>query len=131
VSIGSAALIGLLASIVCFIGVAVIKPAFNYDDSLDVFGVHGIGGILGALAVGLFATTSINAAGANGLFYGGMKQLLIQLGAVAVTSVYTFIVTFIIYKLVDVFFGARVHENDELTGLDLSQHHERAYTILE
>jgi ammonium transporter, Amt family len=131
VSVGSAVIIGIAASIVCFIGVAVIKPRFNYDDSLDAFGVHGIGGILGTLATGLFASKALNAAGADGLFYGNPKQLLIQLVGVVVAVVYTFTVTFVIYKLVDVFFGIRVKEKEEIIGLDLTQHRESAYTLLE
>ncbi|MDD5595583.1 MAG: ammonium transporter [Candidatus Omnitrophica bacterium] len=131
VSPASALIIGMLASIICFIGVAVIKPKFGYDDSLDAFGVHGLGGILGTLATGLFASKVINSAGADGLFFGNPKQFLIQLFAVLVTIVYTFICTFVIYKFVDIFFKIRVTEKEELMGLDLTQHRERAYTVLE
>jgi Amt family ammonium transporter len=127
----SAIVIGIAASIICFIAVAVIKPRFGYDDSLDAFGVHGVGGILGTLLTGVFASKIINPAGANGLFYGNPKQLLIQLIGVAVAVSYTFLATFGIYKLVDIFFRMRVSEKDELVGLDLTQHRERAYTILE
>ncbi len=127
----SAIIIGISASIICFIAVAVTKPRFGYDDSLDAFGVHGVGGILGTLLTGVLASKVINPAGANGLLYGNPKQLLIQLLAVAVAVAYTFIVTFVIYKLVDIFFRMRVSEKDELVGLDLTQHRERAYTILE
>jgi len=127
----SAMIIGIAASIVCFIAVAVTKPRFGYDDSLDAFGVHGVGGVLGTLLTGVLASKIINPAGANGLFYGNPKQLLIQLVAVAVAVSYTFIATFVIYKLVDIFFRMRVSEKDELVGLDLTQHRERAYTILE
>ena len=127
----SALIIGVLASVLCFIAVAVIKPKFGYDDSLDAFGVHGVGGILGTLATGLFASKAVNAAGANGLFYGNPKQFFIQLFAVAVAVAYTFIVTVVIYKLVDIFVGIRVKEKEELMGLDLTQHRERAYTVLE
>ncbi|MFH0732394.1 MAG: ammonium transporter [Candidatus Omnitrophota bacterium] len=131
INASSALVIGVLASILCYIGVAVIKPKYGYDDSLDVFGVHGLGGILGTLAVGLFASKAINAAGNNGLFYGNPKQLVIQLVGVLVAGVYVFIVTFIIYKFVDIFFRMRVSEKEELMGLDLTQHRERAYTVLE
>ncbi|MGE5279386.1 MAG: ammonium transporter [Deltaproteobacteria bacterium] len=131
VSIGAAAVIGLSASILCFIAVAVLKPRFGYDDSLDVFGVHGVGGMLGTLAAGLFASSVINAAAANGMIYGNPKQLLIQVVAVLAVAAYTAVVTFVIYKLVDVFFGIRVKEKEEDMGLDLTQHHERAYTIIE
>jgi len=127
----SGLIIGMLASIVCFIAVAVVKPKFGYDDSLDAFGVHGVGGILGVLATGLFASKAINPQGANGLFYGNPKQFLIQLGAVLVTVVYTFAVTYVLYKFVDIFFRIRVTEKEELMGLDLTQHRERAYTVLE
>jgi ammonium transporter, Amt family len=131
VSPTSAVLIGVVASIVCFISVAVIKPKFDYDDSLDAFGVHGIGGIIGTLATGLFASRAINSAGSDGMFFNNPKQFVIQCIGVLVVIVYTFVVTFVLYKLVDVFFGIRVKENEEAMGLDLTQHRERAYTILE
>ncbi len=131
VDVSGALVIGLLVSIFCFTAVSVIKPKLGYDDSLDAFGVHGIGGIWGALATGLFASKAVNPAGANGLFFGNPKQLLIQLVAVLVTVVYTFVVTYLIYKLVDLVIGIRVSEKDENIGLDLTQHHESAYTLLE
>jgi len=131
VNVTSALIIGFLVSIICFIAVSIIKPKFGYDDSLDAFGVHCVGGIWGALATGLFASKAVNAAGADGLFFGNPKQLLIQGAAVGVTIVYTGVVTFLIYKLVDIFVGVRVNEKEELMGLDLTQHHERAYTVLE
>lgn len=127
----SAVIIGMLASLLCFIGVSVIKPKFGYDDSLDAFGVHGIGGILGTLLTGLFASKLVNPAGADGLFFGNSKQFIIQSVAVLATVGYTFVATFLIYKLVDFIFGIRVKEKDELIGLDLTQHRERAYTVLE
>jgi len=131
VSVIPAIVIGLLVSVFCFTAVSVIKPKLGYDDSLDAFGVHCIGGIWGALATGLFASRAVNPLGADGLFFGNPKQFLVQLFAVVVTLAYTFIVTFIIYKLVDLFIGVRVVEKEELMGLDLTQHHERAYTVLE
>jgi len=131
VSVIPAIIIGLLVSVFCFTAVTVIKPKLGYDDSLDAFGVHCIGGIWGALATGLFASKAVNPLGADGLFFGNPKQFLVQLFAVVVTLAYTFIVTFIIYKLVDLFIGVRVVEKEELMGLDLTQHHERAYTVLE
>ena len=131
VTVPSAMIIGVCASIICFIGIAVIKPKFGYDDSLDAFGVHGLGGIFGTLATGLFASKAVNAAGADGLFLGNPKQFFIQAFGVMVAVVYVFIMTFFIYKLVDIFFGMRVKEQDELMGLDLTQHREVAYTVLE
>ena len=131
VSVLSAMIIGVLASVFCFIAVSITKPKFKYDDSLDAFGVHGVGGILGTLLTGLFASKVINSSGANGLFYGNPREFFIQLFAVIVAVVYTFVVTLIIYKFVDVFFRMRVSEKEEAMGLDLTQHHERAYTVIE
>jgi Amt family ammonium transporter len=131
VGVGSAIIIGVLVSVFCFIAVSYLKPKFGYDDSLDAFGVHGIGGLWGALATGLFASKAINSAGADGLFFGNPKQLLIQAIACAVTLVYTFIVTWILYKIVDAVIGVRVTEKEEAMGLDVTQHNERAYTALE
>ena len=127
----AAIVIGVFVSIFCFLMVAIVKPALGYDDSLDAFGVHGIGGMWGALATGLFATKLINPDGANGLFFGDPKQLLIQAAAVAVTIVYSFVATVIIFKVVDWIVGLRVVEKDEIMGLDLTQHNENAYTLLE
>ncbi len=131
VSALSAIAIGVSVSIFCFIAVAWIKPKFGYDDALDVFGVHCVGGIWGALATGLFASKAVNPDGANGLFFGNPKQFLIQLLAVAVTVVYSVVVSYIIYKLVDLVLKVRVTERDETLGLDLTQHHENAYTVME
>jgi Amt family ammonium transporter len=131
VGIGGAMAIGLMVSVFCFISVGFLKHRFGYDDSLDAFGIHGIGGIWGALATGIFATRLINPAGGDGLWYGHTKLFLIQLLAVVVTIFYTFIVTFIIYKLVDLLMGVRIADEEESIGLDLTQHNERAYTMLE
>ncbi|OGF45768.1 MAG: ammonia channel protein [Candidatus Firestonebacteria bacterium RIFOXYC2_FULL_39_67] len=131
VGIIPAMLIGIGVSIVCFLMVAIVKMKFGYDDSLDAFGVHGIGGIFGALATGLFASKLINPAGADGLFNGNPKLFLIQLGAVLFTLIYSLVVTFGILKVVDKFIGVRVSEKEEAIGLDLTQHKETAYTVLE
>jgi len=131
VNVISAILIGFGVSALCYFAVSVIKPKLGYDDSLDAFGVHGIGGIWGAIATGLFASKAINAAGNDGLLLGNFALMKAQLVAVLVTIVYSFVVTFVIAKLVDKFIGLRVSEEEENIGLDLTQHHERAYTILE
>ena len=131
VTVIPAVIIGILVSVFCFFAVSIIKPKLGYDDSLDAFGVHCVGGIWGALATGLFATKVVNAAGADGLFFGNPKQLLIQAIAVGVTLVFTAAGTFVLYKIVDVVFGMRVKEKEELMGLDLTQHRERAYAMLE
>jgi ammonium transporter, Amt family len=131
VGVVSAVIIGVLVSVFCFIAVTVIKPKFGYDDSLDAFGVHCVGGIWGALATGLFASKAVNPAGADGLFYGNPHQLLVQFYAVAVTLIYSGVASFVIYKIVDAVIGVRVSEKEEAIGLDLTQHRENAYTVLE
>ena len=131
VSALSAIIIGILVSVFCYMAVTFIKPKFGYDDALDVFGVHCVGGIWGALATGLFASKAINPAGADGLFFGNPKQFLIQAMAVGVTVVYSFVVSYIIYKIIDLVIKVRVTKKDETIGLDLTQHHENAYTIME
>jgi Amt family ammonium transporter len=123
--------IGVCASTLCFIAVGIVKPKLGYDDSLDAFGVHGVGGILGTILTGVFASKAINAAGANGLLLGNARQLFVQLAAVGITALYTLVVTFIIYKAVDMIIGVRVSEREEVMGLDLTQHREGAYTVLE
>jgi Amt family ammonium transporter len=123
--------VGVGVSVICYFAVAFLKPKLGYDDSLDAFGVHGIGGIWGALATGLWATKAVNSAGADGLFYGNPAQFMVQLKAVLVTVVYSFVVTFILLKLVDAIMGLRVNEQDERIGLDLTQHREVGYTLLD
>jgi Amt family ammonium transporter len=124
----SAALIGIFAGGLCYFGI-LIKNKFNYDDSLDVVGIHGLGGVIGLLAAGFLATKAINPDGANGLFYGNSSQLGIQLIAVIVTIVFTFVLTYLLLKIVDKLFGLRVTDDDEISGLDLSQHNEAAYNL--
>ncbi len=127
----SAIIIGLLVSVFCYLVVSVVKPKLGYDDALDVFGVHGIGGIWGAIATGLFASKAINPAGADGLFYGNPEQAIVQLITVGITIAYSAVGSAVIYKIVDAVMKARVSVKDETMGLDLSQHHENAYTIIE
>ncbi|PIQ86944.1 MAG: ammonia channel protein [Candidatus Omnitrophica bacterium CG11_big_fil_rev_8_21_14_0_20_45_26] len=123
--------IGVGSAIVCYIAVAVIKTKLGYDDSLDAFGVHGVGGIWGALATGLWAHTAVNANGADGLFYGNPELVQIQLKAVIVTVIYSFVVSFVLLKAIDMVLGVRVKDEDERIGLDLTQHRESSYTMLE
>jgi len=108
-----------------------VKPRLGYDDALDAFGVHGIGGIWGALATGLFATKAINDAGGNGFFFGNAGQLGVQAAAVGATILYSGAGTFILYKVLDAIIGMRVSERDENVGLDLTQHRETGYTLIE
>ncbi|MEI8351624.1 MAG: ammonia channel protein, partial [bacterium] len=123
--------IGLGAGVICYFFVSIVKEKLGYDDALDAFGVHCIGGIWGALATGLWATTSVNSAGANGLFYGNPGQFIIQLKAVAVTVAYSGIMSFVLLKLVDVVMGLRTSELSERIGLDLTDHRETGYTMLD
>src|SRR5262249_6118441 len=120
-------LVGAGAAALCSLAV-VLKPKFGFDDSLDTFGVHGIGGTWGAIATGLFATTAVNSTGNNGLFNGG-PLLTAQIIAVLATWVYSGVVSFILLKVLDVTMGLRLKEPDENAGLDLSQHGEEAYAF--
>jgi Amt family ammonium transporter len=123
----AALIIGLAAGSVCYLALN-MKSKFGYDDSLDAFGVHGVGGIIGTLAAGLFAQLMINPSGANGLFYGNPGLFLTQLLAVSVSVAYAFGMTFILLKVVDLVCGLRLEDEDERKGLDISQHGERGYT---
>jgi Amt family ammonium transporter len=120
--------IGAVAGALCF-GGCHLKMKFGYDDSLDVVGVHGVGGTFGAIATGLFAWKAINSAGADGLFHGNASQLTTQLIAIGATILLSAPATYLILKLVDAVVGLRVNEDDEYAGLDISQHSERAYSI--
>jgi Amt family ammonium transporter len=120
--------IGGVAGFLCYTACN-MKTKLGYDDSLDVVGIHGIGGTWGAIATGLFATKTINEAGGDGLFYGNPGQLKIQIIAVLVSWVLAFVMTVIILKVLNAIMGLRVSEEDEVAGLDLSQHSENAYTL--
>jgi Amt family ammonium transporter len=124
----SAILIGVGGGAVCFFACN-LKSRLGYDDSLDVVGVHGVGGTWGALATGLFATKAINDAGGNGLFFGNPGQLGIQLLAVAATWAFAFLGSYVLLKVVDALVGLRVSEEEEFLGLDVSQHSENAYAF--
>jgi ammonium transporter, Amt family len=124
----SSVIIGAVAGCVCYTACNV-KSRFGYDDALDVVGVHGVGGTWGALATGLFASKAINDAGADGLFFGNPGQLWTQLVAVLAAYVIAIVLTYVILKIVDAVVGLRVTEEDEVAGLDLSQHSETAYTF--
>ena len=124
----AAIVIGLLAGAVCYAGV-LLKDRLRYDDSLDAFGVHGVGGIFGAVATGVFATKAVNEAGQDGLLYGNPRQLGVQLLAVGATVVYAMIVTYAIVKVIDATLGLRVDRNDEIEGLDATIHGEEGYAM--
>jgi Amt family ammonium transporter len=123
--------IGIGAGLIPWVVVTYIKTTLGYDDALDAFGVHGIGGIWGAIATGLFATKGVNPAGADGLLYGNPVLLWIQVKAVLLTVVWSFAVGFVLLKLVEAFMGLRVSEHEERVGLDLTLHREAAYTVID
>ena len=124
----SAIIIGALGGVICYGGV-LLKSRLGYDDSLDVVGIHGLGGTWGALATGLFASTKINPDGANGLFLGNPGQLWIQIVSVVATMVFAFIMTLIILKIIDGLIGLRISEEEEVKGLDISLHNEAGYSL--
>jgi ammonium transporter len=124
----SSLVIGLFGGAICFCGVTFIKQKFKYDDALDAFGCHGIGGIWGGIATGIFASTTVNsAAGQSGLYYGNIKLLGVQLIAIIATIVYSAVMTFVILKLINKFISIRVSNEEEQSGLDVSLHGEEAY----
>lgn len=120
--------IGIITPIICFVMVAVIKPYFKYDDALDAFGVHGMGGIIGSVLTGVFATQAVTGkGGAEGALYGDWHQLGVQLLATGVSIVFSAVVTYILYVLVDRTIGMRVCRRIEEEGLDIYEHGESAY----
>lgn len=125
----SALLIGFVGGGLSFFAIAFMKGKLGYDDALDAFGCHGIGGIWGAIATGIFATTSVNPAGADGLLAGNPRLLLVHLLAVVACAAYSGVVTFIILKVINVFVKLRTTHEHENEGLDLSLHGESAYKI--
>ncbi|MEI6515838.1 MAG: ammonium transporter [bacterium] len=131
VAISGAIWIGLFSGIICWLAVTALKSKYQYDDSLDAFGVHGVGGIWGTLAVGIWGTKMVNAAGVDGLFYGNPHQLWVQAKAVGITMAYSFVMSLVLFKIVDFILGLRVKENEEAIGLDLTQHREAGYTLLD
>jgi Amt family ammonium transporter len=120
-------LIGLVVALVCY-GAVQLRDRLDVDDALDVWAVHGVGGTVGAILTGCFATVAINSGAANGLFYGNPSQLWTQLIAVGASWLFSGVMTFAILKVVNVFVPLRVSEKEEAMGLDLSQHSEIAYS---
>lgn len=118
--------IGFIGAICCYVAVAILKSKFGYDDSLDAFGIHGVGGTWGAIATGLFATVTVNPDGADGLFYGG-NLLIPQLISLVVAIALAIIGTVVIFKVVSYFMDMRVSISAESLGIDISEHGEGAY----
>jgi len=124
----SAVFIGALAGIICYGGV-LLKGKLRYDDSLDVVGIHGLGGTWGALATGLFASKAVNPAGSDGLFFGNPGQLGIQFLSVVATIVFAFVMTLMILKVVAWVTDVRVSDEDEERGIDITLHDEKGYSF--
>jgi Amt family ammonium transporter len=127
----AAMIIGFVVGPLSFFAVSTIKQKFGYDDSLDAFGVHGVGGFWGMIATGIFATTAVNPAGANGLLLGNIATFKTQIFSACFTVIYCAVATALICFAVDKVLGLRVTPEEEIMGLDLTQHYERAYTMLE
>ena len=130
VGVPAAIAIGFGVSCICYLGVNTVKARFGYDDSLDVFGVHGLGGTWGAIATGIFASKAVNPAGADGLLYGNARQMVPQLAGVAAAWILAIAGSYVILKVVALFTKLRVAEEDEISGLDLAMHGEMAYNFL-
>lgn len=122
-----AVIIGAIGGAVCYFAVAVVKAKFGYDDSLDAFGIHGIGGTWGSIATGLWATTEVNPAGANGLFYGETHLLFAQVVSTVVAYVFAIVGTIILYKIISSIMKVRADKEEEISGLDITEHGERGY----
>lgn len=126
----SSVIIGLVVGVICYLAVSTLKAKLGYDDSLDAFGIHGIGGTWGALATGLFASKAVNEAGNNGLFYGNPDQVVTQLIGIAASWAIGAVGTFIILKVINVFCKLRATDAEQEAGMDFTQHGEDAYTDL-
>jgi Amt family ammonium transporter len=124
----SAIIIGLVAGVLCY-GAVLMKHRFGYDDALDVVGVHGVGGLWGALATGLFASTAVNPAGADGLFFGNAHQFFVQAIGAGAAIVYSLVLSVVILKVVDIIVRLRVSGEEEQQGLDITQHSEIGYSL--
>lgn len=125
----AAIVIGLLGGLICFFAVSVLKVKLGYDDALDAFGCHGIGGIWGGIATGLFASKAVNPLGNDGLFYGNASLLGIQVLSILATAAFAAVMTFAILKVISLFTSLRVDKEDEKSGLDSSIHGEKAYGL--
>lgn len=127
VTVPSAIIMGLLGGVICFFAVAIAKHKFGYDDSLDAFGVHGVGGTFGAIATGFFASTAVNPAGADGLFYGNAAQVFKQLAGVGTSWIFAAVMTFLIVKAIGLFMQVKADDEQQVQGMDITEHGERGY----
>ena len=128
VPLWSSIIIGALVSPICFFFMTTVKSKFGYDDALDAFGCHGIGGVWGGIATGLFTQTSINSVAKwNGLFFGDINLLIAQIEGIVITVIFAAVMTFIIIKVMKLFMTIRVEGSEEADGLDVAEHGETAY----
>ena len=125
----AAIVIGLIGGCICFFSVSELKVKLGYDDALDAFGCHGVGGIWGGIATGLFASKAVNPLGNDGLFYGNASLVGIQIISILVTAAFAALMTFIIFKVIGLFTSLRVDKEDEVAGLDSTVHDENAYGL--
>lgn len=128
---GGAIAIGVLGGLICWFAINALKARFQYDDSLDAFSVHGVGGIWGCIATGIWATTAVNKGGIDGLLAGNARQLGVQALAAIVTMVYSFVATMLLFYIVNTIMRMRVSDHEERVGLDLTQHKEAGYTVID
>ena len=120
-------IIGAVGGVICYCSVAILKEKFGYDDSLDAFGVHGVGGMWGAVATGIWATTAINPDGADGLFYGDTNLFFAQIISIVVAIIFAVVGSTVLYKIVNSIIPLRVDETEEILGLDVAEHGENGY----
>lgn len=129
VNITAAIIIGFVASILAYNAVSWLKPRLGYDDALDVFGIHGVCGITGTIAIGIFANPLINSATTGGILFGNFSLMGIQLLAIVIVAAYTFVLTIVIAKVIDIIIGLRVEDKHEVQGLDVNLHEESGYRL--
>jgi Amt family ammonium transporter len=129
VNVTAAIIIGFVSAIICYYAVSHLKPLIGYDDALDVFGIHGMSGIVGTLAAGIFATPLINSAITGGVIAGNPAQLGIQFLAVVSVGLYSFVVTYLLGWVINKTIGLRVEEDHEVQGLDINLHEESGYRL--
>lgn len=129
VNVTAAIIIGFVASILAYNAISWLKPRLGYDDALDVFGIHGVCSITGAIAIGIFASPLINGVTTGGILYGNFSLISIQLLAIIIVAIYTFVLTFVIAKVIDMIIGLRVEDPHEVQGLDINLHEESGYRL--
>ena len=129
VNVTAAIIIGFFAAIFAYSAISWLKPRLGYDDSLDVFGIHGICGVTGAIAIGIFASPLINSVTTGGILFGNFQLILVQLLAIVVVAIYSFVITWVLAKIIDKTIGLRVDDQHEVQGLDVNLHEESGYRL--